>query len=406
MKVVQINVTCGFGSTGVIVTEISDMLRQKGHEPYVAYGLGHSDYPNSYRIGSEIENKWHALFNTRILGEEGTGSVCATKRLIKWLDSIAPDIVHLHTFHSNYVNYSLLFTYLRDKKIPVCWSFFDCWPFTGGCTHFAENKCWKWKTECDKCPHLNGNGNKTWFFDKTKKLFNKKKRLIRQLADLNIIVCSEWLKSEVKQSFLGDLPIHMVYNWVDFKKFKEIHDESIYSKYGLDKTKRIILSVSAGWGNFNTRYQDACRLADILPSDYQLVLVGSKDKDITIHNKIIYIPFVAGTEDLSKLYSAAMAFVGFSVQDTFGKVFAETMLCGTPAVVFNATACPEVVGDTGYAVPPHDVMAMLEKIIQISEKGRDYYSQRCKERVLSNYDYEHNVMKYIDIYESMLKSKH
>ena len=403
MKVVHINVTCGSGSTGVIVTEISDMLRQKGHESYVAYGLGHSDYPNSYRIGSEFENKWHALFNTRILGEEGTGSVCATKRLIQWLEQIAPDIVHLHTFHSNYVNYSLLFNYLRDRNIPVCWSFFDCWPFTGGCTHFAENNCWKWKTECDKCPHLNGNGNATWFFDKTKKLYNKKKEQIRQLTDLNIIVCSEWLKSEVKKSFLGDRPIHMVYNWVDFNKFKEIHDESIYCKYGLAPQKKILLSVSAGWGNFNTRYQDAYRLASLLPADYQLVLVGRKDKDIKIHNNITYIPFVEGTEELSKLYSAALAFVGFSVEDTFGKVFAEAMLCGTPAVVFNATACPEVVGDTGYAVPPHDVNAMLEKIILINEKGRDYYSQRCKDRVLSNYNYEHNVLKYIKIYESMLK---
>lgn len=244
--------------------------------------------------------------------------------------------------------------------------------------------------ECDNCLHLNGNGNKT---------------LIRQLTDLNIIVCSDWLKSEVQQSFLKDKPIHMIYNWVDTKKFKENHDESIFKKYGLDKKKKILLSVSAGWGNFNTRYQDACRLANILPQEYQLVLVGSKDKDITIQNNITYIPFVAGTEDLSKLYSAALAFVGFSVQDTFGKVFAEAMLCGTPAIVFNATACPEVVGDTGYAVPPHDVNAMLEKIKEIDENGREYYSQRCKDRVLSNYDYKQNVMKYINIYESIINSK-
>ena len=110
-------------------------------------------------------------------------------------------------------------------------------------------------------------------------------------------------------------------------------------------------------------------------------------------------------EEITKLYSAALAFVGFSVQDTFGKVFAEAMLCGTPAIVFNATACPEVVGDTGYAVPPHDVNAMLEKIKEIDENGREYYSQGCKDRVLSNYDCEQNVMKYINIYESIINSK-
>ena len=112
-----------------------------------------------------------------------------------------------------------------------------------------------------------------------------------------------------------------------------------------------------------------------------------------------HIDFVAGTKELSKLYSTAIAFAGFSVEDTFGKVFAEAMLCGTPCVVFNSTACPEVVGDTGYAVAPHDVAAMLEKINEIDSNGRDYYSQRCKDLVLSRYSYEDNVGKYIDIYE-------
>ena len=401
MKVVHINVACGTGSTGVMVVEIAEQLKKKGPEAYIAYGQGHSDYPNSYRIGSDFENKCHALINTRIWGEEGTGSFFATKRLIKWLDQIAPDIVHLHTFHTNYVNYSLLFTYLRNKKIPVCWSFFDCWPFTGGCTHFTENKCWKWKTECDKCPHLNGNGNPTWFFDKTKKLFNRKKKLIRQLTDLNIIVCSEWLKSEVQQSFLGDKPIHMVYNWIDLTKFREIHDDAIYQRYGIDKSKKILVSVSAGWDDISTRYADALCFAEILPDDYQLVIIGALSSKRPLHKNMVYIKYVQGTEELSKLYSAALAFVGFSVEDTFGKVFAETMLCGTPAVVFNATACPEVVGDVGYAVEPHNVVEMFEKVKIIESKGRDSYSALCKEQVVSRYSSEGNINKYISIYEQI-----
>ena len=404
MKVVHINVACGKGSTGVIVVEISELLKKKGYESYIAYGLGQSDYPNSYKIGSHLESKLHALINTRILGEEGSGSVCATKKLVKWLDSITPDIVHLYTFHSNYVNYEILFRYLISRHIRVCWSFFDCWPFTGRCTHFTEKKCRNWETECGKCPHLKNAGNITWFFDKTNKMFKMKKNLIPQFRDLNIIVCSKWLKSEVKKSFLGDKPIHMIYNWIDTAKFSEIHDDSIYEKYGLDKNKKLLLSVGQDWGKFNTRYQDACRLANILPDDYQLAIVGGKEKDLVIQDKIVYIPYVAGTHELSKLYSAALAFTYFSVEDTFGKVIAEAMLCGTPAVVFNATACPEVVGTTGYAVPPHDVEAMLESVKEIERRGSDFYIQRCKDKVIADYGYEKNVNKYISIYEDMLKN--
>lgn len=405
MKVAHINVTCGKGSTGVIVVEISECLKEKGHQSFIAYGLDKSDYPNSFKIGSKLEAKLHALFNTRIMGEEGTGSIRATKKLVKWLDSINPDIVHLYTFHSNYVNYEILFNYLIKKQIKVCWSFFDCWPFTGGCTHFAANQCRKWETECDICPHFNGNGCHTWFFDRTKKMFNLKKRLFTQLKDLNIIVCSEWLKSEVEKSFLGNKSIHMVYNWIDMAKFSEIHDDTIYEKYGLDRSKKMIISVSAGWDDISTRYTDALRLAELLPDNYQLVIVGSLTSKRPLHKNMKHINFVNGTKELSKLYSAALAFVGFSVEDTFGKVFAESMLCGTPAVVFDATACPEVVGDTGYAIGSHDVAEMMEKVKEIDHNGRTFYSGRCKERVMTNYDYATNVDKYIEIYQNLYNKK-
>ena len=407
MKILEVNVTCGQGSTGVIAVEIADLLNKRGHECYIAYGQGSTDYPNSYKIGGKIENKIHGLYNTRILGEEGSGTSHGTKQFLKWIDNIRPDIIHIHNLHSNFLNYKLFFQYLIEKKIPVVWSFFDCWPFTGKCTHFAENGCRNW--EFDKgckghCPQLHSSGFVTWFFDKTAKMYNEKKKLFTELYKLNIIVCSNWLKSEVEKSFLKSFPIHMIYNWIDIEKFSEIHDPYIYDRYGIDKTKNIIVSVSAFWDDTTSRCRDAIRLANILPQNYQLVIIGRKKTNLELPCNIIHINYINGTKELSKLYSAATAFVSFSVEDTFGKVIAEAMLCGTPAVVFNSTACPEVVGDVGYAVEPHNVDDMLQEIIKIERNGRDYYNQRCKDLVISRYDYETNVNKYIEVYTSILNN--
>lgn len=401
MKVVQINVTCGHGSTGVIAVEIAELLKQRGHEAYIAYGQGTTDFPNSFRIGTPRENKIHGLWNTRLLGEEGTGTKKGTRLLLNWLDDIKPDIVQIHNLHSNCLNYEMFFYYLKEKQIPVVWSFFDCWPFTGKCTHFVANGCRKWETECGNCPQLHTSGAITWLFDKTRKMYNLKKKWTSGLKSLDVIVCSNWLKSEVQKSFLKDRPIHMIYNWIDMSKFSEIHDDSIYEKYGLDRNKKILVSVSAFWDDKTTRYTDALRLAEILPAEYQLVLVGKKVTQKELLPNMKHIDFVAGTKELSKLYSAAIAFTGFSVEDTFGKVFAEAMLCGTPCVVFNSTACPEVVGDTGYAVEPHNVEQMFDKVKEIVKNGKDFYSQRCKDLVTSRYGYEENVNKYIDIYEQI-----
>ena len=167
----------------------------------------------------------------------------------------------------------------------------------------------------------------------------------------------------------------------------------------------MLVSVSAFWDDIGTRFKDAIELAKILPKDYQLVIIGKKVTKKPILENMVHVNYVNGSEELSKLYSAAVAFVGFSVEDTFGKVFAEAMLCGTPAVVFDATACPEVVGNTGYAVSPHDVNAMMEKVLIIDDKSREYYSERCKQRVHNLYDYETNVNKYIAIYKRILEKK-
>lgn len=405
MIILQINVTCGHGSTGVIATEIAEQLEKRGHESYIAYGQGTTTFPKSYKIGTKLENKIHSLWNTRILGKEGYGTTCGTKKFLRWIDSIQPDIIQIHNLHSNFLNFPMFFEYVKKKNIPIAYTLFDCWSFTGKCTHFTEIGCRKWEKQCCNCPHLQS-GPITWFFDRTKSLYNHKKYLFQNLPSLDIVVCSNWLKGEVEKSFLSKWPIHMIYNWIDSSKFSEIHDNSIYERYGLDKSKKMLISVSAGWDDITTRYTDALRLADILPSDYQLVTVGSLTSKRPIHKNMVHINFVQGTEELSKLYSAALAFVGFSVEDTFGKVFAETMLCGTPAVVFKATACPEVVGDVGYAVKPHDVQGMFDMVKLIKKNGRSFYSERCKQHVLINYGYESNVGKYIEIYESIFSRHH
>ena len=404
MKVLEINSVCGRGSTGVIAVEIADLLKQNGHECYIAYGQGTTTYADSFKIGTTLENKMHGLFYSRIKGLQGYGTICGTKRLIRWIKQIHPDIIHLHNLHGNYLSFPLLFEYLEESKIPVVWSLFDCWAITGKCTHFTESGCRKWETQCEECPQLHTSGAVTYFFDRTRKMYNDKRRLFAALPSLDVIVCSNWLKSEVQRSYLQKRPVHMIYNWIDSSKFGPIEDKELWRKYGLDPDKKILVSVSAFWTSNSNRFTDAVQLANILPADYQLVIVGQK-QGIEIPSNIVHIPFVAGTSELSKLYSYALAFVGFSVEDTFGKVFAEAMLCGTPCIVFNSTACPEVVGDVGYVVEPHDAQGMLSAVKEIDKNGKAFYSSRCIEYVKKNYDYKTNVGMYLAIYEKVYSKK-
>lgn len=339
---------------------------------------------------------------SRFLGLQGYGSFLGTIKLINWIKREKPDLIHIHNLHGNYVSFPMLFKYLAKTNIPVVWTIHDCWAITGKCTHFTAAGCYKWQQKCGDCPQLFTSGAANWFFDNTAKMLRDKKRLFAQLPTLLIVTCSDWLKSEVLKSHLKNRYVQRIHNWIDANKFSPTDDPSIYGKYGLDSSKKILISVSANWEPQSSRLKDALEFAKILPEEYRLVIVG-KYNGGQLPSNTHHISYVKGTEELSKLYSAALAFVGFSVEDTFGKVYAESMLCGTPCVVFNSTACPEVVGDCGYAVAPHDVVGMLNAVKEIDRRGKFSYSDRCIERVKTQFDYDTNIGQYFEVYTKALE---
>ena len=150
MKIVQINKTCGQGSTGKICLAVSKLLDEKQIENYILYSSGISNNKNGIKFSNFFLQKTEAI-KKRILGNDGFGACLSTKNLLKELDMIKPDIVHIHNIHSNDVNIEMLFTYLKSNGVKVICTFHDCWLFTGYCTHFVFENCMGYKTSCKNC---------------------------------------------------------------------------------------------------------------------------------------------------------------------------------------------------------------------------------------------------------------
>ena len=186
MKVVQVNATCGAGSTGKICVEISKLLSEKGIENYILYFEGESDYPTGRKITTDYYLKSQALLS-RAFGNYGFNSKSATEKLIEEIEKINPDIIHLHNIHCHGCNLKLLFEYLKDKKTKLVWTFHDCWAFTGYCMYFDMVGCDKWETGCESCPQKS---KYSWFFDNSKTLYEKKKSILKDL-DLTIVTPSD-----------------------------------------------------------------------------------------------------------------------------------------------------------------------------------------------------------------------
>ena len=109
MRVYQINVVCGAGSTGRIVVDLSRAIQMAGGECRIAYGRGTAPADvDAVKISNGLDLYYHAVM-TRVTDRHGLYSRTATKKLIKDITQYAPDMIHLHNIHGYYVNYEMLF---------------------------------------------------------------------------------------------------------------------------------------------------------------------------------------------------------------------------------------------------------------------------------------------------------
>ena len=99
------------------------------------------------------------VLQTRIDGKAGFHSKGITRRLLRRLDEIDPDVVHLHVLCGYWVNVDMLFEWLAAHRCKVVWTLHDCWAFTGHCIYFTAANCDQWKEGCARsgsCPQRMG----------------------------------------------------------------------------------------------------------------------------------------------------------------------------------------------------------------------------------------------------------
>ena len=83
-----------------------------------------------------------------------------------------------------------------------------------------------------------------------------------------------------------------------------------------------------------------------------------------LQGRVRYTGWVAA-EDKPALYSGALAFLFPSRYEGFGLPVLEAISCGAPAIVGAGSALKEVAGPGGMAVPPEDIDALADALVQI-----------------------------------------
>lgn len=399
----QINLSANWGSHGKIAAQIGDVAISHGWESYIAYGRACNPCSSKLiKIGGQWDIYEH-LIETRLFDNHGLASRRATKKFIKQIDELKPDIIHIHNIHGYYLNYRILFEYLQGLSIPVVWTLHDFWAVTGHCGHFIQANCNKWKTGCYDCPQSKTEYPTSLFSDRSKNNYLEKRELFTSLKNLSIVAVSQWVKDMIDESFFKDIPSQVIYNGLDLNIFQPTKS-SLKNKLGIPDDKPIVLGVASVWAE----HRGLKHFVELSKDNtYQIVLIGIKDNQReSLPSNIITIPRTSDQKELAEYYSIADVYANPTYLETLSMTNIEAQACGTPVVTFRSGGAPETVAEsTGIVVEQGNESAMHEAILQLIREGKNKYSEACVRRASNLFDMHDRYNDYFALYQNLLNNE-
>lgn len=392
MKVVQINVIPDSGSTGRTMKEVHWYLKEHGVESKVVYGHGRKPIDSDeYRVVGWVGYYVHNVL-ARLFGSQGWHSLFATKRLVRFLKSERPDVIHLRNLHGNYLHLPTLFSYLGSFPGKVVWTTHDFWMVTGGC-YFLECPRWMAGTCGKGCPFL-----KRFPLGRAS-LVARNMELRKRIATMGnlVIQCNSSYAGHVMSlSVLRAVPRRTILNWIDLGSFQP--REPLLPLHG---RKPVIQVAWAMLRRGDPRFERFVAFARSYKDKYRFRMLGLRRGFVP--EDFPFIEFVDPTNDvgaLARFYQDGDVFLNTSTEDTFGKVGAESLSCGVPIIVFDCMALPELVGPKcGLVLRKDSSDAEIEGAIEeVLSWDREEVKNACRKYALGIFNYEKNCEDLLVLY--------
>jgi len=319
------------------------------------------------------------------------------------IQSIAPDIVHLHWVCGG----MLPIEDLKRINKSIIWTLHDMWAFTGGC-HYSDG-CEHFRKACGNCPQLNRSAKN----DLSRSVLNRKQKAWTGL-DITIVTPSRWLAECAKESTLfAKHRIEVIHNGLDLNLFKPINKTTARQIWNLPINKKLILfgamsSTSDHKKGFNLLYEGIKQLTAKWLGKAELIVFGASepknppDFGLPVH----YLGCLHDDVSLSVLYAAADVMVTPSRQDNLPNTVVESLACGTPVVTFDIGGMPDMIEHqiNGYLAKPFDTSDLTVGIDWVlSDDNR--HKELCikaREKAVACFDIKEVAVQYAGLYESIV----
>lgn len=336
--------------------------------------------------------------------------IISNRKLIKTINEINPDIVHLHWICGGFLSIEDI----AKIKVPVVWSLHDMWAFTGGCHLVAEcisqnndkKMCDKYTKNCGTCDFLGSKKNKDLSF----KVLQRKKKSFAKIKNMTIIGISKWMANCAKNSavFSNKTVINLP-NPINTNTYKPVDKKIARNLLNLPQSKKLVLfgAMSAT----STPYKGFSELTEALnkmnTEDVEFVVFGSSEpkNPPKLPCKVHYLGHLHDDITLILLYNACDVMIHPSKRENLSNVIMESLSCETPVVAFDIGGNSDMIEHkkNGYLAQPFDTLDLSNGINWIlNNENYDDLCKNARKKVINNFDYNVVAKKYIELYEKEL----
>ncbi|MFS0614741.1 N-acetyl-alpha-D-glucosaminyl L-malate synthase BshA [Lederbergia ruris] len=228
-----------------------------------------------------------------------------------------------------------------------------------------------------------------------------------------VTAVSQALKMQTNDLIHPDKEIGVIHNFIDERVYHKVNAERLKEAYGILPDEKVLIHVS----NFRPvkRVDDVvsafAKVAQETPAKLLLIGDGPEKstlcrltKELDIEDKVLFL----GKQDhLEELYSISDLMLLLSEKESFGLVALEAMACGVPCIGTNTGGIPEVIMDgfNGFVCDIGDLDAIAEKAILIL-KNPTLYNQFSENAIVTPEKYfpSHMIVEqYEQLYESLIQ---
>lgn len=339
MSVMRIGIVCypTFGGSGVVATELGLALAKKGHQVHFI------TYKRPARLSAFHENVYfHEVSEVNYpLFEYAPYDTALTSKLVDVVRYENLDLLHVHYAipHATVAYMAKKILLQHGKYIPVITTLHGTDITLVGSDHsFA--------------PVVEFSINK---------------------SDV-ITAVSEFLKAKTEEYFHIEKEIRVIYNFIDFSRFKRI-DKDHFRKAIAPNDEKILMHIS----NFRKvkRVQDVVKVFKTVLAKMpaKLLMIGDGPERASCEELCRSmgicsdIRFLGKQDAIEELLAITDVFILPSGNESFGLAALEAMACEVPVISSNVGGLPEVnlEGETGFLSDVGDVGDMAKNTLLLLE---------------------------------------